>query len=411
MIYSGYSGAEYGLGITNSTLRYAYGDTPLGPWKSGGVLVDSRAPVLNRDGSRLQTTNAGHNTHGSIQLINGQWYVFYHRPPRGFGYARQSMVAPVRVEWDEKSVSEGGKVSIRAYDPYAEDSIWTVKDSRGNEYRGAEVTSEGFHIYGLDPYQYYSAGIACYLSDVTLQQDSWDIWDNHAPVTNVKNGNIIGYKYFGFGGLDKDKSGLKAFEGTKKGNQTAFNLFLTPKTPKTFKVNVWLDGPWDNATWKGEKIGEISVPANSAQEAKQFKIDVSKFVDGLNKKHAIFLVAEGPEGALFDLIGLGFSSKRKEIVRPVAPVVGITVNGKNIELPEAPVRSTNANGITGYDIYEATYKVPADASGIPVVSASADNKDVKIKITQAASASGTAIVKFDYRGIVKTYRVTFIKSL
>lgn len=411
MIYSGYSGAEYGLGITNSTLRYAYGDTPLGPWKSGGVLVDSRAPVLNRDGSRLQTTNAGHNTHGSIQLINGQWYVFYHRPPRGFGYARQSMVAPVRVEWDEKSVSEGGKVSIRAYDPYAEDSIWTVKDSRGNEYRGAEVTSEGFHIYGLDPYQYYSAGIACYLSDVTLQQDSWDIWDNHAPVTNVKNGNIIGYKYFGFGGLDKDKSGLKACEGTKKGNQTAFNLFLTPKTPKTFKVNVWLDGPWDNATWKGEKIGEISVPANSAQEAKQFKIDVSKFVDGLNKKHAIFLVAEGPEGALFDLIGLGFSSKRKEIVRPVAPVVGITVNGKNIELPEAPVRSTNANGITGYDIYEATYKVPADASGIPVVSASADNKDVKIKITQAASASGTAIVKFDYRGIVKTYRVTFIKSL
>lgn len=204
---------------------------------------------------------------------------------------------------------------------------------------------------------------------------------------------------------------MKAFEGTKKGNQTAFNLFLTPKTPKTFKVNVWLDGPWDNATWKGEKIGEISVPANSAQEAKQFKIDVSKFVDGLNKKHAIFLVAEGPEGALFDLIGLGFSSKRKEIVRPVAPVVGITVNGKNIELPEAPVRSTNANGITGYDIYEATYKVPADASGIPVVSASADNKDVKIKITQAASASGTAIVKFDYRGIVKTYRVTFIKSL
>lgn len=411
MIYSGYSGAEYGLGITNSTLRYAYGDTPLGPWKSGGVLVDSRAPVLNRDGSQLQTTNAGHNTHGSIQPINGQWYVFYHRPPRGFGYARQSMVAPVRVEWDEKSVSEGGKVSIRAYDPYAEDSIWTVKDSRGNEYRGAEVTSEGFHIYGLDPYQYYSAGFACYLSDVTLQQDSWDIWDNHAPVTNVKNGNIIGYKYFGFGGLDKAKSGLKAFEGTKKGNQTAFNLFLTPKTPKAFKVNVWLDGPWDNAAWKGKKIGEISVPANSAQEAKQFKIDVSKFVDGLDKKHAIFLVAEGPEGALFDLIGLGFSSKRKEIVRPVAPVVGITVNGKNIELPEAPVRSTNANGITGYDIYEATYKVPADASGIPVVSASADNKDVKIKITQAASASGTAIVKFDYRGIVKTYRVTFIKSL
>ena len=71
--------------------------------KSGGVLVDSRAPVLNQDGSHLQTTNAGHNTHGSIELINGQWYVFYHRPPRGFGNARQSMVAPIHVEWDKKT--------------------------------------------------------------------------------------------------------------------------------------------------------------------------------------------------------------------------------------------------------------------------------------------------------------------
>lgn len=408
MIYSGYSGAEYGLDITNSTLRYAYGDTPLGPWKSGGVLVDSRAPVLNRDGSRLQTTNAGHNTHGSIQLINGQWYVFYHRPPRGFGYARQSMVAPVRVEWDEKSVSEGGKVSIRAYDPYAEDSVWTARDNQGNEYKGAEVTSEGFHIYGLDPYQYYSAGIACYLSDVTLQQDSWDIWDNHAPVTNVKNGNIIGYKYFGFGGLDKDKSGLKAFEGTKKGNQTAFNLFLTPKTSKAFKVNVWLDGPWDNTAWKGEKIGEISVPASSAQKTQQFKIDVSKFVDGLDKKHAIFLVAEGPEDTLFDLIGLGFSSKKKEIVRPVVPIVNITVNGKNIELPEIPVRSTNTNGVTGYDIYEVTYNVPSDMNEPPTVSASTDNKDVKIIITQAVSTSDIAVVKFDFQGVIKTYKVIFI---
>ena len=62
----------------------------------------------------------------------------HHRPPRGFGNARQSMVAPIHVEWDKKSVSEGGKVSIRAYDPYAKDNIWTAKDSQGNEYKGAE---------------------------------------------------------------------------------------------------------------------------------------------------------------------------------------------------------------------------------------------------------------------------------
>src|SRR5690606_24159839 len=140
----------------------------------------------------------------------GQWYVFYHRPPRGFGYARQAMVAPVTIEWDEKSVAEGGTVSIRAYDPYSQNKIWTAKDSQGREYKGAEVTSEGFHIYGLDPYQYYSAGYACYLSDNSIQQDSWDIWDNHMPITNVKNKHIVGFKYFGFGGLKKDTLGLKA---------------------------------------------------------------------------------------------------------------------------------------------------------------------------------------------------------
>lgn len=252
-VFSGYSGPEYGVGSSNSTLRYAVADSPLGPWKSGGVLVDSRAPVLNQDGSKIETTNAGHNTHGSIEQINGQWYVFYHRPPRGFGFARQAVVAPITVQWDEKPVAEGGSAVIRGYDPFANDQIWTAKDSQGKEYKGAEVTSEGFHFYGLDPYQYYSAGFACYLSDVSLQQDSWEIWDNHMPITNMKNGNIVGFKYFGFGGLEKDTQGLKAFEGTKKGNKTAFNLFLTPKTAKSFKVNVWLDGPWDNATWKGKK--------------------------------------------------------------------------------------------------------------------------------------------------------------
>jgi hypothetical protein len=396
-VYSGYSGPDYGLSSSNSTLRYAYADSPLGPWKSGGVLVDSRAPVLNQDGSALQTSNAGHNTHGSIQEINGQWYAFYHRPPRGFGYARQPMVAPVTVVADEKPVADGGKVTIRAYDPYATNQLWTAKDSQGKEYKGAEVTSEGFHFYGLDPYQYYSAGYACYLSATSLQQDSWDIWDNHMPIEKVKNGNIIGYKYFGFGGL------------AQPGNQTKFHLFLTPSTAKSFKVNVWLDGPWDNAAWKGKKIGEIIVPANAKQEVTQFTIDVAKYVDKLDQKHAIFLVAEGDStDVLFNLSGLGFSSTKKKLVRPVVPVVSILVNGKAIDLPTTPVRSTNANGITEYNRYEAKVKIPASETAVPRVTASSNNPTVKVNITQAAAKDGKAVVAFTYKGVVKTYEVVFV---
>lgn len=407
-VYSGYSGPEYGLSSTNSALRYAYGDSPLGPWKSGGVLVDSRGPVPGQDGTTLQTSYSGHNTHGSLELMNNQWYVFYHRAPRGFGNARQPMVAPVTIEWDEKSVAEGGKVIIRGYNPYSDDNKWTAKDTQGREYTGAEVTSEGFNIYGLDPYKYYSAGYACYLSNPRSQQDSWDIWDNNMPITNIANGQIIGYKYFGFGGLDKETKGLKAFEGTKRRNKTTFSLFLTPKTKDAFRVSVWLDGPWDNETWNGKKIGEINVPANSAQKITEFSINVSEHVDHLDKKHALFLVAEGPDTVdLFDLTGLGFSKGKKKIVRPVAPSVSISVNGEAVDLPATPVRSTNANGITGLDLYETAYKIPSAIPGIPSVSASSDNPDVKIAVTQAESRSGTAVIEFDYKGVVKTYKIGF----
>lgn len=405
MIFSGYSGPDYGLGSSNSTLRYAYGDSPLGPWRSGGVLVDSRGVVLNQDGSKLQTTNAGHNTHGSLQEINGQWYVFYHRPPRGFGFARQAMVAPVAIQWDEKPVAEGGKVVITGYDPYSADNTWTAKASNGDAYTGAEVTSEGFQIFGLDPYKYYSAGYACYLSNVGSQQDSWDIWDNNMPIS-VQGGDIIGYKYFGFGGLDKAQKGLKPFAGTKEGNRTAFNLFLIPETDASFKINIWLDGPWDNSTWKGKKIGEINVPANSARKFTQVTADVSEAVDKLDKKHAIYLVAEGgSNGKLCTLLGLGFSANGQSLDYPAVPEISITVNGLKVDLPATPVRSTNANGITGYDQYEARFTLPAGTTGTPQVAASASDPSVKIDITQPASRDGKAVVKFDYKGMVKTYTV------
>ena len=403
-VFSGYSGPEYGVSSTNSTLRYAVGDSPLGPWRAGGVLVDSRGIVLNEDGSGMQVTNGGHNTHGSLEEINGQWYVFYHRPPRGFGFARQPVVAPVLVKWDEAPVSEGGTVTIRGYDPYAEDEVWMLEDSEGRAYTGAEVTSEGFHIYGLDPYQYYSAGYAAYLSDIGIQQDSWDIWDNHMPIGAVKNGHIIGYKYFGFGGLAQDTKGLKAFEGTKEGNETAFNLFLKPLTSESFKVNVWLDGPWDNATWKGTKIGEIVVPANASQETTQFSVDVAEFVDHLDKKHAIYLVAEGSSDVdLFELAGLGFSAKGKALERPTVPQISISVDGQEIDVPQTPVRSTDTNGIVGYDLYRA--KVDG---AIGEVTASSDHPDVQVSIVQANESTGTAEVAFDFNGVVKTYEVEFV---
>lgn len=409
MIYSGYSGPEYGMGNSNSTLRYAYADSPLGPWKIGGVLVDSRAPQPNEDATGMMATNGGHNTHGSIEQINGQWYVFYHRPPRNFGGARQAVVAPINVVADSKPVAKGGKVVIKGFDPYAKGKVLTAKDKNGHEYTGAEVTSEGFHVYGLNPYAFYPAGIACYLSDTGLQQDAWDVWDNNAYVTNVKPGNIIGYKYFGFGGLAKDDLGIKAFEGTKKGNNTSLDVFITPKTTEAFHINVMMDAPWDNKAWKGRKIGTISVPAGAAQAPTRYSVDVADAVDGIGGKHAIYLVAEGnAQAPLFDLLGLGFSTPDQAIEMPVAPKVEISVNGEMLDLPALPTRSTGANGYVDNTHYDLTYaaKQPRSLREYKI-DARSDNKDVRIDVGRIHPETRVAEVKCTYNGQTKTYRIQF----
>ncbi len=140
----------------------------------------------------------------------------------------------------------------------------------------------------------------------------------------------------------------------------------------------------------------------------QFTIDVARYVDHLDRKHAIFLVAESGESAeLFDLIGLGFSSKKKKIVPPVIPKVSIAVNGKEIAIPEYPVRSTNANGIVGYNLYETIYTLPYGTTTLPTVTASSDHKKVKVNVIQANALTGSAKVEFNYNGVVKTYQIRF----
>ena len=419
MVFSGYSGKEYGLGNTNSALRYAFGDSPLGPWRSGGVLVDSRGVVLGEDGGKLITTNFGHNTHGSLQEINGQWYVFYHRPPRGFGNARQSMVAPVKITWDKKPVAKGGVVKITGYDPYAKDNVWTAKAADGNEYTGAEVTSEGFQIFGLPPYAYYSAGYACFVygpGSNDWMQDNHDVWNNSMDLAGIKNGGIIGFKYFGFGGLAQDTKGCKAFEGTKQGDGTTLTIQLTPSGRGDFKIHVLLDDPW-----KGKEIAALTVPGDSPRQPTGFVVKVPA-VEGLTGKHAIYLVTEGPEvqqpqqpqgqwgrrgpqqpqrpQGLFDLHGIGFGKAMPNICKaPDVPKVTITCDGKPLTIPQTPIRFTNQNGYAD----QIRYQVYGPLEASSKLKATSDVPGVKFEINPIVE--GRATIKATFKGKTKIFLI------
>ncbi len=425
MVFSGYSGPDYGLGSTNSALRYAYGDSPLGPWRSGGVLVDSRGVVPNNDGSHLITTNAAHNTHGSLQEINGQWYVFYHRPPRGFGNARQAMVAPVKIEWDKKPVAKGGKVRIVGYDPYSKNNEWTAKATDGMEYTGAEVTSEGFHIFGLPPYNYYSAGIACYLEGPNsgqYMQDNHDVWNNSMDLAGLQNGSIIGFKYFNFSGLAKDTKGVKAFSGFKKEDTNHLYLNMTTEGGGNFKIRVMLDGPYSNAPWNGRELEVIDVnnperPATTMIDH-VLKKETCELLGSLFGKHAIYFIVEGPEvkqpdasqrpqwgrrpqepqrpKGLFTLHGFGFTNGTPQI--PALPQVTITADGKKLNIPATPIRCSNANGLTDAIRYQVYAPLTKD-SKIEV------NAPDGVTTKVGAITDGRAIVTCTYNGLKKIYLI------
>ena len=428
MVFSGYSGPEYGLSNTNSALRYAYGDSPLGPWRSGGVLVDSRGVVLNADGSKLITTNAGHNTHGSLQEINGQWYVFYHRPPRGFGNARQAMVAPVKITWDKKPVAKGGKVRIVAYDPFAKNNEWTAKAADGNEYTGAEVTSEGFQIFGLPPYAYYSAGIACYMDGPNANQymqDNHDVWDNSMDLAGLQNGSIIGFKYFNFEGLAQDTKGVKAFTGISKTDTPFLKLRLTTEGGNLgdFKIHVMLDDPY-----KGRELEVVNLTSKEQPQTKvefhQLKNETRDLLASLKGKHAIYLVVEGPEvkqpeqsqqgpwgrrpqaqqpqrpKGLFTLHGIGFDCHMFNTSNiPVVPEVTITVNGQKLNIPEKPIMATNQNGYTEANHYQL-YAPRIDGAKIE---AKASDPHVTFEIITGKDCRAT--VKATYQGKEKVFLI------
>jgi hypothetical protein len=416
MVFSGYSGKEYGLGNTNSALRYAFGDSPLGPWRSGGVLVDSRGVVLDEDGSHLITTNAAHNTHGSLQEINGQWYVFYHRPPRGFGFARQAMVAPVKITWDKKPVAKGGVVKITGYDPFVKDNEWTAVAKDGNAYTGAEVTSEGFQIFGLPPYQYYSAGIACFMTGGTnsneWMQDNHDVWNNSMDLAGITNKGIIGFKYFGFGGLGAASKGLKPFAGIQKGDGAMLNLNLTSGGHGAFKIHVLLDDPW-----KGKEIAVFDIPGDAPKAAMMYQTAVPN-VEGLTGKHAIYLVAEGPKvkaperprwggprgpqrpQGLFDLHGIGFSKAGENFEAPQVPQVTISIDGQALVIPKNPIWFTNLNGYAEANHYQVYGKLCDKHNEIK---ASSTVPGVKFEISKIVE--GRATVKATYNGKTKVFLI------
>lgn len=238
---------EFGLGESNNTLAYAYGDTPLGPWTYGGTLVDARARETDENGNVICAQQSWGNTHGSILEINGQWYVFYHRCIDNSMYSRQAVVEAIDV-----SVTDEGAVVIKE----------------------AEVTSQGFEINGLNPFKKQTAGSACFMTGGPQIQAHYDKSNSGSNVINIKDGSIVGFKYLNF----------DAGRGTRQQDLMAVEL-LPKGTSGT--VDIMLDRPWESDG--GTRIGSFGISSTDDAEGvvKTAQIDTLSSLQG---KHALYFV-------------------------------------------------------------------------------------------------------------------------
>lgn len=90
-----------------TALGYSTGKSPLGPFTYQGIIIDN-------DGCDPESWN----NHGSIECVNGQWYVFYHRCSRGSKLYRRLCIEPIKINADG-TIDEVKMTSQGAGEPFA----------------------------------------------------------------------------------------------------------------------------------------------------------------------------------------------------------------------------------------------------------------------------------------------------
>lgn len=206
-----------------SRLDYATAKSPTGPFEYRGTIVDNGIDY------------PGGNNHGSVCLINGQWYIFYHRMTNGTIMSRRGCVERIEI------LPDGTIPQV-------------------------EMTSLGFDE-ALNPYQPTAADTACVLRGGCYITER-DIFSR--MIVHITDGCEMGWKYFDFG---------EDFSSKTMGIRIKIR-----GTGSRGVIGVYADSTDETA-----RIGEVSFGEGDAV--------LSAKVKALSGRHAIYLKAEsGYEG-------------------------------------------------------------------------------------------------------------------
>ncbi|MDO4285034.1 MAG: family 43 glycosylhydrolase [Eubacteriales bacterium] len=159
-------------------LCYATSRYPDREFVYGGTII-SNGDVGYRGRKAEDRLNMTANNHGSLECVNGQWYIFYHRQTHNSTYSRQACAEPVRI-------GEDGRIAQ------------------------VECTSCGLNGGPLAPEGAYPAPYACNITNGHMPHATNTVVNADIPyithgdaeryITNIKDGTRIVFKYFALDG-------------------------------------------------------------------------------------------------------------------------------------------------------------------------------------------------------------------
>ena len=199
-------------------LCYATSDRPDSGFVYGGTIVSNGD--IGLDG-RDKPVYPLSNNHGGLVCIGGDFYIFYHRATDGTEFSRQGCAEKVQI-------AEDGSISQ------------------------VEMTSCGLNGGPLAAAGFYPASIACHVTDPTVinkidYQDPSLVYQisvtdsrKQSFIHNIKDGSVIGWKYFDF----EDAASLVlelrgCFEGTLTVSEDADGKNVYAEEKLSLDADVW----------------------------------------------------------------------------------------------------------------------------------------------------------------------------
>ncbi|MDO4283767.1 MAG: family 43 glycosylhydrolase [Eubacteriales bacterium] len=213
-------------------LGYATADHPLGPYEKKGIIIDNTG-----------CDPSSWNDHGSIQEIDGQYYVFYHRSTNNSFFSR-------RVCAEKITINPDGTI----------DEV--------------EMTSQGVEN-AIDCRRALGASAFCRITGQAYLTDYTDAENSYSVLTNVHAGDGAQVRYYDFSQPVSEFAVRAANPGEEAG------------------IKVRLDAE------DGEVIAVVSVGrSRGGYDFREWAAPLTREVSG---HHAVYLEFTGADGKLMNL--------------------------------------------------------------------------------------------------------------